>query len=104
MLIALVCGFIGGIGLVIYRGLYFGPWNAVINTMGVALAASIIIYVFLHLLLCVGGFFLRILLVIIFAAAILFGGRKLWNTFNPDNPIQLPTSISRSINSFSSGH
>jgi len=103
MIFALICGLIGGIGMVFYKGIYFGPWQAVVNTMGSALAAAVIMYVFLHLLACIGSFFLRILLVILFAAAILFGGRKLWNTFNPDNPIKMPAGVSSSFSGFSSG-
>lgn len=103
MVFALICGLIGGIGLVIYRGLYFGPLPAVINTMGSALVAAVVIYIFLQLLASIGSFFIRILLVIVFAAAILFGGRKLWNTFNPDNPIKMPTAVSKSLSGFSSG-
>ena len=99
MIFTLICGLIAGVGLVIYKGIYFGPWQEVVNTMGSALAAAVILYVFLQILACVGSFFLRILLVIVFATAILFGGRKLWDTFNPDNPIKMPSAISSSFNS-----
>ena len=102
MFLTLLIGFIAGIALIIYRGLYFGPWPAAINTMGTALASAIVLYVFLQILASVGSFFLRVLLVLIFAAVILIGGRKLWNTFNPDNPINLPTAVSNSIDGITS--
>ena len=100
MILALI--FVAGLAMVIYRGIYLGPWSEVINTMGSALLAAMVVYIFLHIIFSVGSFFLRLLLVIIFAAVILIGGRKFWNMFNPDNPIHMPAAVSKSINSFSS--
>lgn len=102
MITALAIGFIAGLALIFYRGLYFGPWPAALNTMGTALIASVVFYIFLHILLSIGSFFLRILLVIIFASAVFIGGQKLWNAFNPDNPIKAPSSISNSMDRLTS--
>ena len=60
--------------------------------MGVCLASALVIYVVLQILAGIGGFFLKLLFVVVITAAIVFGGTKIWNTYNPDNPINLPIS------------
>ncbi|MBQ3696102.1 MAG: hypothetical protein II938_03950 [Alphaproteobacteria bacterium] len=92
MIFTLLIGLIAGVAMVIYRGLYFGPWNAALNTIGACLAAAIICYILLQILANIGGFFLKILFVVIITVLILFGGTKIWNTYNPDHPINFPPS------------
>ncbi len=94
MIFSLLLGFLAGIATVIYRGLYFGPWNQVLNTMGACLAASIVFYILLQILISLGGFFLKIAFAVIVTICIVFGGTKVWNTYNPDNPINLPIASS----------
>ena len=94
MVLALVLGFFAGLGMILYKGLYFGPWNAALNTMGACLAASVVVYVLLHIVFSVGSFFIRLLLIIVIGSAILFGSQKLWNTFNPDKPLNWPLPVS----------
>ena len=98
MIFSILIGLVLGIGMVIYRGLYAGPWNAALNTVGACILASIVCYILLRILAGIGGFFLKIVFIIIIATLILFGGTKIWNTYNPDNPIPLPSSISSRIN------
>ena len=97
MIFTMFIGLIAGIAMVIYRGLYFGPWNQVINTMGVCLAASIVFYILLQIIAGIGSFFLKIVLIILITIVVFFGGTKLWNSFNPDNPIKMPTAESSHI-------
>jgi len=97
MFLTLLLGFIAGLGLIIYKGLYFGPWPEALNTMGTAIVVAIVFYIFLQILANIGGFFLKVFLVILFSVAILVGGQKLWNAFNPDNPIVVPAAITNSF-------
>ena len=97
MIASLLIGLIAGIAMVIYRGIYFGPWNAVLNTMGACIAAALVCYILLQILASLGGFFLKLFFIIVIASLILFGGRKLWNTYNPENPINFPASISQKL-------
>ncbi len=90
MILSLLCGFIAGIAAIIYRGLYFGPWNQALNTMAVCLVVSVVLYILLQILFSIGGFFLKLLFVVLVVSAIVFGGAKVWNTYNPDDPINLP--------------
>ena len=83
MITTLILGLLAGIGMVIYRGLYFGPWAAALNTIGVCVIAAVVIYIALQIIASIGSFFLRILLIIAFAFGILFGGYHLWNSANP---------------------
>ena len=102
MILTLLFGLIAGIVLIIYRGLYFGPWNAALNTMGACVAAALVCYVLFQILASLGGFFLKLLFVLIVVTAIVFGGRKVWNTYNPNNPINFPSSITEKISDFTS--
>lgn len=90
MILSLLFGFIAGIAAIIYRGLYFGPWNEALNTMGACLAAAFVLYILLQILIGIGGFFLKLLFAFVVTVLIVFGGTKIWNTYNPDNPINLP--------------
>ena len=92
MILSLLLGFIAGIVAIVYRGIYFGPWNQVLNTMGTCLLAAVVIYILLQILAGIGGFFLRLLFAAVLTLAIVFGGTKMWNTYNPENPINLPAS------------
>lgn len=89
MILTLVFGFIAGIVAVCYRGLYFGPWNEALNTMGACLAAAVFAYIILQILAGIGSFFLKLVIIVILTIIVLFGGTRLWNTFNPDSPIDL---------------
>ena len=90
MILSLLFGFIAGIAAIIYRGVYFGPWNETFNTMATCLAAAIALYILLQILIGIGGFFLKVVFAIVVTILIVFGGTKIWNTYNPDNPINLP--------------
>lgn len=98
MIASLLIGLIAGIAMIIYRGLYFGPWDAALNTMGACVAAAIVCYILLQILASLGGFFLKLFFIIVIASFILFGGTELWNTYNPKNPINWPTSITQKLN------
>ena len=95
MILTLLIGFLIGVGMVIYRGLYFGPWNAAFNTLAACIAASFVFYILLQILASLGGFFMKLFFIIVIACLILFGGREVWNTYNPDNPINMPASVSQ---------
>lgn len=95
MILSLIFGFIAGIAAIIYRGIYFGPWNEVLNTMGACLAAAVFVYIVLQILAGIGGFFLKLVIIVILTIIILFGGTKLWNTFNPDNPIDMSVPLQK---------
>ncbi len=88
MFICFILGIIASISIIVYKGLYFGPWPAVLNTVGMCLIGSVILYVVLQILGSIGGFLIKLALVIIVAGAIIFGGHKLWNSANPTK--QLP--------------
>ena len=57
MFLALIFGIIAGIAMVIYQGIYMGPWDAVLHTMGMAVVGAVLIYIALHFIfsICVQG-------------------------------------------------
>ena len=97
MILSLLFGFIAGIATIIYRGLYFGPWNEALNTMGACLGVALLIYIILQILAGIGSFFLKLIVIIILSILIFFGGTRLWNKFNPDQKIDLPGYVSGAI-------
>ncbi len=86
MFLALLIGFLGGISLIVSRGL-LGDWMAMTTTMGSCLAAAFVIYILFQIFIGIGGFFLKLIFICVFLSALFFGGKGLWNTFNPDNQI-----------------
>ena len=97
MIFALILGAMAGVGMIFYRGVY--STSAMLNTMGVAIIASFIIYLIFQLMSGIGGFFLKLLLVIVLGLGILYGGKNLWNRYNPSNPIHVPTQIDNKVQS-----
>ncbi len=93
MIFSLILGLIAGTALIVYRGLYLGPWNEAVNTMGTCLIAAIVIYIVLQIIGSMGSFFAKLVFVIALTAVILFGGRKLWNRYNPSNQIDMPQQV-----------
>ena len=93
MIFSLILGLIDGTALIVYRGLYMGPWNQAINTMGTCLIAAIVGYIVLQIIGSMGNFLAKLLFVIALAAVILFGGRKLWNRYNQSNQIEMPQQV-----------
>ena len=98
MRIALILGILAGLGIVIYRGIYFGPWLEVMKTIGTTLIISVGLCLFFRILASIGSFFVRALLILILVAVILLGGRFLWNFLNPDHPIAMPAAVTNTIN------
>ena len=100
MVTALILGFVAGVVLIVYRGLYLGPWAAALNTMGVCLIASIVIYIVLQIIASIGSFFLRILLIAAIIGGIVFGGWRLYDGSNskPHMPNITFDSVTRPIN------
>ena len=98
MTLALIIGILTGLGLVIYKGIYFGPWIEVMTTIGTTMLVAIGICLFLRILASIGSFFVKALLILIFLALIFFGGRALWNSVMPDHPIGMPDALSHTIN------
>ena len=93
MIFSLILGLIAGTALIVYRGLYLGPWNQAINTMGTCLIAAVVGYIVLQIIGSMGNFFAKLLFIVALAAVILFGGRKLWNRYNQSNQIEMPQQV-----------
>ena len=81
MTLALLIGFFSGIVLIIYRGLYAGQWHVAFNTLGATIAAALLVYIFLRILVSVGSFFFRLLLIILLIAAIYCSRERLMTLF-----------------------
>ena len=90
MSLALMLGFIAGLVLIVYRGLYNGPLSAAFYTMGASLGIAVAIYIILTILGQLGSFVIKLCLILAVGVVILFFGTTLWNIFNPENPIVLP--------------
>ena len=101
MTIALILGMLAGLGLVIYKGIYFGPWIEVMTTMGTTLLIAVGICLFLRILASIGSFIVRALLILVFIALLFFGGRIVWNSLVPDQAIGMPEALSNTINRLS---
>ena len=82
MTIAILIGFFAGITLIIYRGLYLGgTWGVAFSTIGSTIVAALVVYIFLRILVCLGSFFLRLILILLFIGAIFSARDKLMNIF-----------------------
>jgi len=102
---ALILGVLAGLALVIYKGIYFGPWMEVMITLSSTIVIAVLICLFLRILASIGSFFVRALLILIFVALVLLGGEKLWNFINPNHPLnhqlKMPSAISNTISRIS---
>ncbi len=90
MSLALMLGFVAGLVLIVYRGLYNGPWSAALYTMGSSLGIAVAIYIILTILGQLGSFVIKLFLILAICVIVLFFGSTLWNLLNPDNPITIP--------------
>lgn len=90
MSLALMIGFIAGLVLIVYRGLYNGPWSAAFYAMGSCLGIAVAIYIILTILGQLGSFFIKLFLILTVGFLILLFGTTLWNLMNPDMPIVFP--------------
>lgn len=90
MSLALMIGFIAGLVLIAYRGLYNGPWSAAFYTMVSSLGIAVAIYIILTILGQLGSFVIKLFLILAVCVIVLFFGTTLWNIFHPENPIILP--------------
>jgi len=78
MAIALILGLVIGCALVVYQGIYMGPWDQVLHTMGMSIMGCVILYIILHIVASIGSFILRIVIVLAVLGLLGFGGFKLW--------------------------
>ena len=85
MFLALIFGVIAGIAMVIYQGIYMGPWDAVLHTMGMAVVGAVLIYIALHFIFSIGSFILKIVLILALLGALGFGGMRVWNAYMHDD-------------------
>lgn len=93
MFLFLSLGFLSGISLIIYKGLYLGPWPQALQVMGSCIAAALVIYFVLRILIGVGGFLFKLAFLALIIFAVFFGGKKVWHRYLPNQPIKIPTEI-----------
>ncbi len=93
MFLFLSLGFLSGISLIIYKGLYLGPWPQALQIMISCITAALIIYFILRVLVGVGGFLFKLAFLALIIGAVFFGGKKVWYRYLPNQPIKIPTEI-----------